>query len=370
MTLITEVRSACDLWSLEREWDALAEVVGSPHLSAAWLASWAATRSGRAEVLLLRDGSGRLRSGACVRRLLDGVGSAADVETGVWGVVADGVDASAAAWAALAEHGGHRVRLDALETGPGGADGAARALQAAGFLVTVRPGLAGPRLVLPAEPGQVLAGVSHGLRNQYRRKLRALSRQGEVRLRTATAESAEVDLELFLDLEASGWKGRQGTAIRCRPSTLALYREFAGAAARRGYLRLQVLEVSGRAVAADLSCAFGGGVHMLKTGFDETCAESSPGLVLRGLALEAAVADGYRSYDLLGAAEPYKLRWGGAPRPTASVRAYRGAGSRLRHGYWRTARPVLKRVVRGAAGAPAGLPDRAQRAVRAWSAQR
>lgn len=34
----------------------------------------------------------------------------------------------------------------------------------------------------------------------------------------------------------------------------------------------------------------------------------SPGLVLRGLALEAAIADGLHFWDFLGLADEYKLR--------------------------------------------------------------
>ena len=78
-------------------------------------------------------------------------------------------------------------------------------------------------------------------------------------------------------------------------------------------------------IAGDFGCAFAGGGFLLKTGFDERFARFSPGLVLRGAVLRAAIAEGLRSYDFLGGPDPYKARWASGARPRVAVSGYRGA---------------------------------------------
>lgn len=345
MELTLERHPASVLSELAPAWDALAERAGSPFLTTAWLSAWTAARAPRTQVWTLVDESGRLRAGACLRRTAIGLASATDEHTGLWTVLGEDEVARAALWRAIAGRLRHSVVLDAVPAGACGAEAARRALQDAGYSVTVRVHDGGPRRVLPETSEELLASLSRGLRSQYRRRSRALGRLGRLELRTSTTASAEQDLATFLALEASGWKRRRRSAILCHPSTAALYRGWATAAAREGTLRLQLLELDGRAVAGDLSCAYAGGVHMLKTAYDERLAERSPGLVLRGMALESAIDDGFGFYDFLGGAETYKVRWGGPPSQVASVRAYRGPVGALPHGYQQSLRPALRRVV-------------------------
>jgi CelD/BcsL family acetyltransferase involved in cellulose biosynthesis len=94
-------------------------------------------------------------------------------------------------------------------------------------------------------------------------------------------------------------------------------------------------------VAADLNCAFAGGMFLIKTGFDERYGRFSPGLVLRGEVLRSAVREGARFYDFLGGPDSYKLRWTTELQPRAVIRAYRGARRPLAL-YHARLRPVLK----------------------------
>jgi CelD/BcsL family acetyltransferase involved in cellulose biosynthesis len=153
----------------------------------------------------------------------------------------------------------------------------------------------------------------------------------------------ERDFETFLRLEASGWKGRAGTAIISRRGTDRLYRNAARGFADAGWLRLQLLEVDGTAIAGDLSCSFAEAFHMIKTAFDERHAAASPGLLMRAESLRSAVEEGARRYEFLGAPDPYKMRWGAQLRERAALGAYRGAWRALPV-YRRNVRPVLKTV--------------------------
>ena len=80
--------------------------------------------------------------------------------------------------------------------------------------------------------------------------------------------------------------------------------------------------------AAELNCVFAGGTFLIKTGFDERYRRFSPGLVLRGEVLQAAIQEGSRFYDFLGGSDSYKLRWTSELRPRTAIKAYRGPGGR------------------------------------------
>lgn len=342
--LTVEERPAQDVFlGSTTEWDALAAHTGGPFLTAAWLRAWTAAFAPRAMCLLARDPGGTLVATACVRpSRLHGLEAAANVESGEWTVC--GVDHSArqVLWQQIAQRGAAHIALTALPAAH--ASTAREVLRDAGYRIAEREVLSSPRLSLPATGQELLQGVSHNLRSQYRRRTRALQEHGRVSFRTGSGAEVERDLATFLRLEASGWKSRRGSAVVCDERTTALYCDFARAAAGGGWLRMQFLEVDGQPVAADLSCSFAGGVFMVKTAYDERLGDLSPGLVLRGWALEAAVDEGFAFYDFLGGAEPYKLRWGATPRTHVTLLAYRGPLSGVACGFHERVRPRLKQA--------------------------
>jgi CelD/BcsL family acetyltransferase involved in cellulose biosynthesis len=340
------------------EWNPLAAAAGSPFLTAEWFTAWwGAFGAGRFACLVLQDRQGSLRAGACCRRLPGGrLAAAANEHTGDWDVVAGDEQARGALWQALAGLGAAAVDLPAIRR-RASLDHAAQALTGAGYRSVEVSGVRSPYLELPGSFEDLLASVSRNLRSQLGRRRRALEREGRLVFRTTTAggEELERDLAAFLRVEGSGWKSGSGTAILSNPRSLRLYTDFARAAAAAGWLRLQLLELDGVTVAADLNCRFGGGTFLLKTGFDERYGRFSPGLVLRGEVLSAAIEEGSGFYDFLGGPDDYKLRWTGQLRPRAAVKAYRGAWRPLAT-YQARVRPLLKagvlraRALRGTPG--------------------
>lgn len=328
--------------TLADEWDDLAARCGSPYLTTAWLMPWTTAYAPRARWLVLRTGTGRLAATGCFMPLAGGgLAAAANIETSHWDVAAVDSTAREEMWRRVATLAGSRLRLSALPDGSS-LDVLRRVLPAAGFRVLEWPGPANPLLQLPPTWDELLATVSHNLRAQYRRKLRALATTGSVRLRITTGgPDFDRDLQTFLRLEASGWKGRLGTAVLRDPAAETLYRGFAERAAGRGWLRLILLERDGQVLAGDLSCAFAGGAFMLKTAYDERLGGSSPGLVLRGEAMRAAIEEGSTFYDFTGGPDTYKLRWGSSAQPYVDVAAYRGLYAPVAL-YHQRLRPVLK----------------------------
>jgi CelD/BcsL family acetyltransferase involved in cellulose biosynthesis len=350
------VRTESALGALAEQWDELALAAGSPFLTHAWLrAWWSAFGTGEPRWTVLLDERGTLLAGALLRRSGTRVSSAANVHSGDWDAVARDERSRAELWRTIAGTSANRVQVQGLPQASDGTAALREALARAGFRVAEVPGPFCPWLDLPETYDELLAGVSASLRSQIKRRRRGLEKLGEVTFRTVCGGATfDADLDTFLRLEASGWKGESGTAILGDAATERLYRGFARAAAERGWMRLYLLEVGGEAIAADYGCAFAGRGVFVKTGFDESHARLSPGLVLRAEVLRSSIEEGLHGYDFLGEADTYKTRWTPQVRPRTRLYAYRGL-ARPGYAYRRTLRPLLKSArdrvsARGAAG--------------------
>jgi len=117
-------------------------------------------------------------------------------------------------------------------------------------------------------------------RRELNRQARGLERElsGPLMLRERAEEPGAYDD--FLRLEASGWKGRNGTALACDPGHASFFRTLCGGYARIGRLQLLDLSVDGRTVAMKCNLVAGGVVFCFKIAYDERYAAYSPGLQL------------------------------------------------------------------------------------------
>lgn len=160
-----------------------------------------------------------------------------------------------------------------------------------------------------------------------RRERRLVEREGasfEVILDPARVEAV---LDEIFEVEASGWKGSQGTAIRQDPATLQFYSDLALACAQQGTLRLFVLRLDSRIVAFQFDTLFGGVLDMLKIGYRDELQKSSPGQVLQLQILRWAFDQtDVEVFDMLGGSidpDETKLRFATHCEPLYRVRFFR-----------------------------------------------
>lgn len=85
----------------------------------------------------------------------------------------------------------------------------------------------------------------------------------------------------FLVLEASGWKGREGSALIGTPATKNFFETTAAAAHRVGKLEMLRLTLDGKPIAMLVNFMTPPGSFAFKIAFDETYARFSPGVLIK-----------------------------------------------------------------------------------------
>ena len=129
-------------------------------------------------------------------------------------------------------------------------------------------------------------------RREMLRQRRLLEAEGVVSFRVAReAESVRKALEDFLNLEASGWKGKSRSAMVLDRYRAAFARESVNALGDEGRARIYTLLIDERPVASLVALVQDGQAFAWKTAYDEAFARASPGQQLMAEATRALIAD-------------------------------------------------------------------------------
>ena len=157
-------------------------------------------------------------------------------------------------------------------------------------------------------------------------------------------------IDTILAIEASGWKGRAGTAVALKPADEVFYRALARWAAAKGWLRLSFLRLDGRAIAFHYSLQARGVIYALKIGYSEEFAAQAPGKILLVAEIERAFREACRRFDFAGSAADYKTLWATGSRELLELSAFPatalGRTGRLGGDLRARAIPVAKRARR------------------------
>jgi Acetyltransferase (GNAT) domain len=125
------------------------------------------------------------------------------------------------------------------------------------------------------------AALSAKHRKMIRRLERGLSEIGRLEYDALTPnDDAAVWIEEFLQLEASGWKGREGSALASNEAERSYFKSIAMEAFRRGRLVMLALRLDGRPIAYKCNFLAGRGSFTFKIAFDENYSRYSPGMLL------------------------------------------------------------------------------------------
>jgi CelD/BcsL family acetyltransferase involved in cellulose biosynthesis len=191
-------------------------------------------------------------------------------------------------------------------------------------LVHISPAEGYPWIALDADWTEPEQQFNAGRRSDFRRAARTANKMGTVHYEIRSPAPAELEplLEDAFNVEAASWKGDQGSAVACDRLRAPFYKRYAAYACDRGILRLCLLRIGGQAAAMQLAVETGGRFWLLKIGYNQKFARCSPGMLLMLHTVRHAAMRGLRSYEFLGALEPWTKMWSQEVRPAISLRAY------------------------------------------------
>ncbi len=144
---------------------------------------------------------------------------------------------------------------------------------------------------------------------------RRAARTDAFEVECATPDTADAHFGILLRLHRARWDARGGRGVLDGPGVEAFHREVAAGFAARGWLRLYILRLGGREIAAHYGFCAKGRAFYYVGGFDPEWKKLSPGTLAVGHAVEAAVREGAREFDFLRGRESYKYAWGAVDRP-------------------------------------------------------
>jgi CelD/BcsL family acetyltransferase involved in cellulose biosynthesis len=321
----TVVRDAADLTQLWRPWD---ELAATPMQHSAWLRAWLASFQAAydpcvvvvgpierpraiAPLAVPRAGSGRLEW-MSVRELGEPVGA-----------LSNGDPQSVAELGHALIELGEPLLLQRLRAHSALAS-ALRSQASRRAIVYERPSNPYSYVDLDLSWAEPEAHVSTSRRKDLRRKRRAAEKLGPLVFEEFKATPRDVDslLDEALRIEASGWKGRAGTALVHDRERAAFYRVYLRHAAVGGFVRIFFLRIGDRRVAMQVHAEFAKRLWQIKVGYDDAFARVSPGMLLTLEIIGAAAREGLEGLEFLGSVEPWTSTWSPSLRTFATVRVY------------------------------------------------
>jgi CelD/BcsL family acetyltransferase involved in cellulose biosynthesis len=141
----------------------------------------------------------------------------------------------------------------------------------------------------------------------YRRRA---DREGSVRYERASSDNFDDLCATFIALHTRRLSAQRQSTCAAQPEMQAFLREMGERLVSAGVLRLYVLYVEEKAVAAFFGFKVGRRTYFYLGGFDASFSQLSPGMLVVGHAIERAIEEGCSTFDFLRGQESYKYKWG------------------------------------------------------------
>jgi CelD/BcsL family acetyltransferase involved in cellulose biosynthesis len=155
-----------------------------------------------------------------------------------------------------------------------------------------------------------LKTLGKNMRANVGRRRRQLEKAYRCELDTVTrADELPAAMEDLFRLHNARWQRRGARGAFGTPALRAFHHEIARRFLERGWLRLHRMRLDGETKACFYCFGFGGRVFYYLSGFDESVGKFSPGNVMMAFAVEQALREGARSFELLRGDESYKYEW-------------------------------------------------------------
>lgn len=141
-------------------------------------------------------------------------------------------------------------------------------------------------LEITQSPEQYFSTLKSKFRREIHRQERNMGALGTLRYEIGTTVGVDDPLSVFLDLEHSGWKGREGTSIRAHLNDEQLFSEAVQEFEKHSMVHWAFLYIGDKAVAGQLGVVVNAVLYLWKVGYRQEYATMGPGNVLLYRVLE------------------------------------------------------------------------------------
>ncbi len=332
------LNTTSELEAFSGEWREFFRRIGcqTPFLSVEWMASWWRHWGGknRLFIVTVRQGSGRLVAIApfYVRRSVFGPLGPRGlcflahkwVGSDHLNILIDPEYEQPAIQALLGFLAQRRAEWDYIELADGEEASPAfvrlcEGFQSIGMTQRVTHTETCPYTALPSSFETYLAGVGSNLRYNFRRRRRALEREGEFKF-MVLRNQAELQERFgeFVRLHRLRFERQLKYSSFLAPHIQDFHADALKHMAANGMARLFLLQVNGKAVGALYGFSVGKTFSFYQTGIDPAWQRLSVGLVMMGCAIEEAIRTGHERFDFLRGDEAYKFQWAQDSRRAAT----------------------------------------------------
>ncbi len=192
-------------------------------------------------------------------------------------------------------------------------------LQARGMTRLVTRTIDCPFTPLPATFEQYLAGLSANLRYNFRRRWRALEREGVKFVSYQGGNEFYVRFCDLVHLHRLRFLDQDRVSSFLAPKVQAFHAEALQRMAAGGLARLFTLEIGSHTIAALYGFSAGRTFSFYQSGMDPAWARLSAGLVLMGCSIREAIHNGHDTFDFLRGDETYKFQWATQSRKAVTL---------------------------------------------------
>lgn len=166
-------------------------------------------------------------------------------------------------------------------------------------------------LDLPSTWEEYLSLLSGKQRHELNRKLRRLNEEGDLDYRTAT-EASSPDIDIFFHLFRDS---RSDKAAFLTSQMESFFRLMAAAMAEQKLLRLNILQLGKKPVAATMCFDYRDTVYLYNSGYEPDYGWLSVGVISKALCIKDSIERLKKRFDFLKGDEAYKYQLGGQELP-------------------------------------------------------
>lgn len=169
-----------------------------------------------------------------------------------------------------------------------------------------------PYIRLPARWDEYLGALDRRQRYNLRSRERRLEQEsgGKVEFRRIE-DKVDIDAAMssLFDLHQNVRQAQGQSSRFLQPLQRKFHQKIAHRFHENGWLRLYLLTVDDRAIAASYCYRYGDVVYFFQTGFDRQWSRYGPGSAIIAKSIRESIEEGAHEFDFLRGAESYKLQW-------------------------------------------------------------